>query len=130
MPETLAIEVKQDDIERLQRRCVELEVPLLAEYDFRQDKLNKDMSVDLRASTSLRPYQEKSLRKMFGNGRARSGVIVLPCGAGKTLVSAYPFLQTLSKHNSYLPLPSLGWRDSSLHCAQTNPVPVYQRRRC
>ena len=23
---------------------------------------------------------------MFGNGRARSGVIVLPCGAGKTLV--------------------------------------------
>lgn len=28
----------------------------------------------------LRPYQEKSLRKMFGNGRARSGVIVLPCG--------------------------------------------------
>lgn len=23
---------------------------------------------------------------MFGNSRARSGVIVLPCGAGKTLV--------------------------------------------
>ena len=23
---------------------------------------------------------------MFSNGRARSGVIVLPCGAGKTLV--------------------------------------------
>ncbi len=23
--------------------------------------------------------------KMFGNGRARSGIIVLPCGAGKTL---------------------------------------------
>nr|VZI17587.1 unnamed protein product [Spirometra erinaceieuropaei] len=83
---TLAIEVKQEDIELLQRRCVELEVPLLAEYDFRQDKLNRDISIDLRASTSLRPYQEKSLRKMFGNGRARSGVIVLPCGAGKTLV--------------------------------------------
>ncbi|EUB60529.1 TFIIH basal transcription factor complex helicase XPB subunit [Echinococcus granulosus] len=83
---TVAIEVQQNEIERLQRRCVELEVPLLAEYDFRQDKLNKDMSVDLRASTTLRPYQEKSLRKMFGNGRARSGVIVLPCGAGKTLV--------------------------------------------
>ncbi|VDD74460.1 unnamed protein product [Mesocestoides corti] len=84
--ETVAIEVLQSEIERLQRRCVELEVPLLAEYDFRQDKLNKDISVDLRASTNLRPYQEKSLRKMFGNGRARSGVIVLPCGAGKTLV--------------------------------------------
>ncbi|EFN57091.1 hypothetical protein CHLNCDRAFT_57434 [Chlorella variabilis] len=33
-----------------------------------------------------RPYQEKSLSKMFGNGRARSGIIVLPCGAGKSLV--------------------------------------------
>ena len=28
--------------------------------------------------------QEKSLRKMFGNGRARSGVIVLPCGMWHT----------------------------------------------
>ncbi len=26
------------------------------------------------------------MAKMFGNGRARSGIIVLPCGAGKTLV--------------------------------------------
>ena len=24
---------------------------------------------------------------MFGNGRARSGIIVLPCGAGKTLTA-------------------------------------------
>lgn len=38
------------------------------------------LSIDLKASAVLRPYQEKSLRKMFGNGRARSGVIVLPCG--------------------------------------------------
>ncbi|GAA39781.2 TFIIH basal transcription factor complex helicase XPB subunit [Clonorchis sinensis] len=82
----LAMEVNQDQIELLQRRCIELEVPLLAEYDFRQDKINKDIAIDLKASTSLRPYQERSLRKMFGNGRARSGVIVLPCGAGKTLV--------------------------------------------
>jgi hypothetical protein len=37
-------------------------------------------SIDLKPTTVLRPYQEKSLRKMFGNGRARSGVIVLPCG--------------------------------------------------
>jgi DNA excision repair protein ERCC-3 len=33
----------------------------------------------------LQPYQEKSLSQMFGNGRARSGIIVLPCGAGKSL---------------------------------------------
>eukprot|EP00299_Pterocystis_sp_00344_P014225 c7037_g2_i3.p1 GENE.c7037_g2_i3~~c7037_g2_i3.p1 ORF type:complete len:463 (-),score=111.96 c7037_g2_i3:5-1393(-) len=42
--------------------------------------------IDLKPTTTLRPYQEKALSKMFSNGRARSGIIVLPCGAGKTLV--------------------------------------------
>lgn len=31
-------------------------------------------------------YQEESLRRLFVKDRARSGIIVLPCGAGKTLV--------------------------------------------
>lgn len=78
--------MNQEHLETLQRRCIELECPLLAEYDFRNDSHNPDIKIDLKPSTLLRPYQEKSLRKMFGNGRARSGVIVLPCGAGKTLV--------------------------------------------
>lgn len=82
----VSFEVIQDKIEDLQKKCIELEYPLLAEYDFRNDVVNPDIDVDLKPSTTLRPYQEKSLRKMFGNGRARSGVIVLPCGAGKTLV--------------------------------------------
>ena len=33
-----------------------------------------------------RYYQEKALGIMFSNNRARSGIIVLPCGAGKTLI--------------------------------------------
>ncbi|CAG9862163.1 unnamed protein product [Phyllotreta striolata] len=84
--ETVSFEVNQEKIEVIQKRCIELEFPLLAEYDFRNDTVNPDINVDLRPSAVLRPYQEKSLRKMFGNGRARSGVIVLPCGAGKSLV--------------------------------------------
>ncbi|XP_028920075.1 general transcription and DNA repair factor IIH helicase subunit XPB isoform X2 [Ornithorhynchus anatinus] len=73
-------------IEELQKRCIHLDHPLLAEYDFRNDSVNPDINIDLKPTAVLRPYQEKSLRKMFGNGRARSGVIVLPCGAGKSLV--------------------------------------------
>ncbi|XP_045462034.1 general transcription and DNA repair factor IIH helicase subunit XPB [Harmonia axyridis] len=84
--QTVSFEVNQEKIEVIQKRCIELEHPLLAEYDFRNDTVNPDIKVDLRPSAVLRPYQEKSLRKMFGNGRARSGVIVLPCGAGKSLV--------------------------------------------
>ncbi|CAK1556300.1 unnamed protein product [Leptosia nina] len=82
----VAFEVDPDKIEVIQKRCIELEYPLLAEYDFRNDVVNPDINIDLKPTAVLRPYQEKSLRKMFGNGRARSGVIVLPCGAGKSLV--------------------------------------------
>ncbi len=75
---------------------------MLEEYDFRNDTLNPNLAIDLKPTTIIRPYQEKSLSKMFGNGyakyvannfvvtyyfsRARSGIIVLPCGAGKSLV--------------------------------------------
>uniref|UniRef100_UPI00398EC6EA general transcription and DNA repair factor IIH helicase/translocase subunit XPB isoform X2 n=1 Tax=Pristiophorus japonicus TaxID=55135 RepID=UPI00398EC6EA len=84
--QTVSFEVKQEMIEELQKRCIQMEYPLLAEYDFRNDTINPDVNIDLKPTAVLRPYQEKSLRKMFGNGRARSGVIVLPCGAGKSLV--------------------------------------------
>lgn len=81
-----SFEVNQDDIEIIQKRCIELDYPLLAEYSFREDNVNPNVNINLKPNAILRPYQEKSLRKMFGNGRARSGIIVLPCGAGKSLV--------------------------------------------
>ncbi|XP_029112948.1 general transcription and DNA repair factor IIH helicase/translocase subunit XPB isoform X1 [Scleropages formosus] len=84
--QAVSFEIRQEMIEELQKRCIQLEYPLLAEYDFRNDTVNPDINMDLKPTAVLRPYQEKSLRKMFGNGRARSGVIVLPCGAGKSLV--------------------------------------------
>jgi DNA excision repair protein ERCC-3 len=55
-------------------------------YDFRRDTATPDLPIQLRPIALIRDYQEKSLSKMFGNGRARSGIIVLPCGAGKSLV--------------------------------------------
>lgn len=68
------------------KRCRELNYPMLEEYDFRNDAKNPTLTFDLKPSTIIRPYQEKSLSKMFSNSSARSGIIVLPCGAGKTLV--------------------------------------------
>jgi len=65
----------------------DLDFPLTEEYDFRHDAVNATLPIDLKPSTKIRSYQEKSLSKMFGNGRARSGIIVLPCGAGKTLTA-------------------------------------------
>jgi DNA excision repair protein ERCC-3 len=78
--------VAQNSVQEVKRYAKEhCKYPLLEEYDFRNDNKNPLLSMDLRPSTTIRPYQERSLSKMFGNGRARSGIIVLPCGAGKSL---------------------------------------------
>ncbi|KAJ1833327.1 DNA repair helicase RAD25 [Coemansia sp. RSA 2711] len=81
-----AFEINSAKYEDVRKRCNEIDYPMIEEYDFRNDRRNPDLSIDLKPATTIRPYQEKSLSKMFGNGRARSGIIVLPCGAGKTLV--------------------------------------------
>ncbi|KAK4055130.1 DNA repair helicase RAD25 [Microbotryomycetes sp. JL201] len=81
-----AFEIRESEIETVKRRCVEIDYPMMEEYDFRHDEINPTLEIDLKPTTTIRSYQEKSLGKMFGNGRARSGIIVLPCGAGKTLV--------------------------------------------
>lgn len=76
----------ENDIELFRRRCIKLDCPLLEEYDFRNDTVLDNIPIDLISDTKIRKYQEKALSKMFHRGRARSGVIVLPCGAGKTIV--------------------------------------------
>jgi len=81
-----AFQIPETSVETVQKRCLELELPITEEYDFRNDEVNANLDIDLRPSARIRDYQEKSLSKMFGNGRAKSGIIVLPCGAGKTLV--------------------------------------------
>ncbi|KAK2664121.1 hypothetical protein Ddye_002695 [Dipteronia dyeriana] len=86
--ETHAFEVDPAQVENVKQRCLPnaLNYPMLEEYDFRNDTVNPDLNMELKPHAQPRPYQEKSLSKMFGNGRARSGIIVLPCGAGKSLV--------------------------------------------
>lgn len=59
-------------VEHVKQRCL-LTYPMLEEYDFRNDTVNPDLNIELKPSVKLRPYQEKSMAKMFGNGRARSG---------------------------------------------------------
>lgn len=83
-----SFEVKASKVENVKSRCLPggLNYPMLEEYDFKGDSNNPTLSIDLKPHVKHRSYQEKSLSKMFGNSRARSGIIVLPCGAGKSLV--------------------------------------------
>ncbi len=62
-------------VEHVKARCLPggLNYPMLEEYDFRNDTVNPDLNIELKPHVQPRPYQEKSMAKMFGNGRARSG---------------------------------------------------------
>ncbi|PQM38464.1 DNA repair helicase XPB1 [Prunus yedoensis var. nudiflora] len=75
--ETHAFEVDPTQVENVKERCLPnaLNYPMLEEYDFRNDTVNPDLDMELKPQAQPRPYQEKSLSKMFGNGRARSGII-------------------------------------------------------
>jgi DNA excision repair protein ERCC-3 len=81
-----SFEISPESVQEVSKRCRFIDLPLTEEYDFRNDSENANLIIDLKPVAQIRYYQEKALHKMFGNGRARSGIIVLPCGAGKTLV--------------------------------------------
>ena len=70
----------------VKKQCLLLDYPCLEEYDFAKDQETLPLRIEVRPETFTRSYQERALSKMFAHGRARSGFIVLPCGAGKTLV--------------------------------------------
>jgi DNA excision repair protein ERCC-3 len=81
-----SFQIKSEERERVVKRCQDIGLPLTEEYDYETDMVNAKLDIDLRPHAQIRYYQEKALGKMFSNSRARSGIIVLPCGAGKTLV--------------------------------------------
>ncbi len=79
------VEICPEDIESIKEACKD-NYPLLEEYDFNNDKKNFTLNIKPNFKYPVRSYQEKALSIMCNNERARSGVIVLPCGSGKTLV--------------------------------------------
>ncbi|CAA9962881.1 hypothetical protein CFE70_006310 [Pyrenophora teres f. teres 0-1] len=81
-----SFQIRSEEREKVVKRCRAIGLPLTEEYDFNNDETNPNLDIDLRPHAQIRYYQEKALGKMFSNSRARSGIIVLPCGAGKTLV--------------------------------------------
>nr|XP_027193931.1 general transcription and DNA repair factor IIH helicase subunit XPB-like [Dermatophagoides pteronyssinus] len=81
-----SFEIKSSYVGAIQEAALhELNRPLLTEYDYNNDFQNPTLDIKLKQTTRVRYYQQRALSKMFQSGCARSGIIVLPCGAGKTL---------------------------------------------
>jgi DNA excision repair protein ERCC-3 len=54
-------------------------------YDYLQDRSLHVGNLSLASHVRLRPYQVASLERFRRGSKAHQGVVVLPCGAGKTL---------------------------------------------
>jgi DNA excision repair protein ERCC-3 len=80
------LHIEITNVEAVKKRCIEIEYRLIEEYDFKNDAKLPVLTLDLRPKSHIRTYQEICLNKMFSNEHARRGIIVLPCGSGKTLV--------------------------------------------
>ncbi|KAL3491251.1 P-loop containing nucleoside triphosphate hydrolase protein [Aspergillus germanicus] len=118
-----SFEIPNEAVEPVKARCQAMGCPALEEYDFRNDEINPTLDIDLKPNARIRSYQEKSLSKMFGNGRAKSGIIVLPCGAGKTLVGITAAC-TIKKGTIILCTSSMSvvqWRNEFLRWSNIDP---------
>ena len=103
--------ILQAAVPAVRARALELGYPLAEEYDFKSDATTPNLPRMYRKPHAhIRTYQAQALSAMLGSGRARSGMIVLPCGAGKTLTGVTA-AHTIQK---------------SVLCLTTNAVSVQQ----
>lgn len=114
------------NIEEVRKRCIAIDYPLIEEYDFKNDINLAGLEIDLRPTSQIRSYQENCLNKMFSNGRARSGIIVLPCGSGKTLVGITA-ISTIKKAALIFCTSAVSveqWRQAALQFTTVDPKNV------
>lgn len=91
IPDVYCMDFPPGSMTVMKERLYRLKYPVIEEYFFTDESGDGDVSqplqIGLNAGVTIRPYQKDALMKMFRNGRAHSGIIVLPCGAGKTLTA-------------------------------------------
>ncbi|EAN87800.1 DNA repair helicase, putative [Trypanosoma cruzi] len=86
VPHSLLVLRSRAVARRVAERCVLLGFPLQQQYDYERDSGVRNINVMLKTQTKPRPYQIDAVNAAATEGSLRSGCIVLPCGAGKTLV--------------------------------------------
>jgi len=57
---TVAFQIKADRVEIVKKQAMDMDYPLMEEYDFRNDTVNPNLPMDLKPLTKIRPYQERS----------------------------------------------------------------------
>jgi DNA excision repair protein ERCC-3 len=64
--QSVSFEIEQKMLEVVKKRASQLDCPLMEEYDFRSSSPSPLPNFNLRPLTQIRPYQARSLSRMFG----------------------------------------------------------------
>lgn len=125
----LFIKNEKLDVVRIQRDSKEtrFKYMLNQEYSYCEES-HKNLDITLKPSVKIRMYQEKALNRIFVKDRARSGIVVLPCGAGKTLVAILAICQ-IRKKTLVLCINNLNvkqWYKQILKFAKIDPKKIHK----
>jgi len=128
--QVVSVEILSIKVEEVKAVAHKLLMPLLQEYDYRQDNTesNPELGAHIKPDIAVRAYQQIALSKMFAvDGIAKSGIVVLPCGAGKTLVGISACCR-VGRRALVLTSTSVAvdqWRRQFLQFTTINPENVY-----
>ncbi len=96
-------------------------------YDYKADTFSEPvLNFALKDTVKLRPYQCTSLERFQRNGVAHHGIVVLPCGAGKTL-TGIAAAQIIGKRTAIMCInhqSALQWRRELLQYTTLDPSQV------
>ncbi|KAL7722616.1 DNA 3'-5' helicase [Entamoeba marina] len=73
------------NIINFKQKCKKQNILVIEEVEMGKGKGAID--IKLRDEGIIRDYQQSAISSVFGSGHARCGMIVLPCGSGKTLTA-------------------------------------------
>ena len=125
----LYIKNEKLDVVRIQRDSKESRFKYMLNQEYSYcDETHKNLEITLKPSVKIRMYQEKALNRIFVKDRARSGIVVLPCGAGKTLVAILSICQ-IRKKTLVLCINNLNvkqWYKQILKFAKIDPKKIHK----
>jgi len=79
------MELSPQDCVSVRKYGLSINTPVIDTYKYIEDKTLPDLRIQLKGPEN-REYQKLASERLFWNGEVHSGLLILPCGAGKTYI--------------------------------------------
>ena len=124
-PDGVVISAEQRGV--IKARLAEIGYPVVDEAAL---SLSPQVDMELKSDVRLRPYQDEAVRRFMQSGLT-GGVILLPCGSGKTMIGVAAAAQMRARTLVITPSRTIGdqWRQHFLRLTTIEPesVSIYRK---